>query len=68
MSFAKKRMMCDPAQRVVCVGDSVLDVLVHVPQSFLDEHGLHSGGCLAISTDELSALLSAAAGVGTPSR
>ena len=56
------------AQLVVCIGDSVLDVLVNVPQSFLDEHSLDPGGCLAISTEQLAALLSEAAAVATPSR
>ena len=53
---------------MVCIGDSVLDVLVNVPQSFLDEHSLHPGGCLAISIEQLATLLSEAAAVATPSR
>ena len=60
--------MTAATQHVVCVGDSVLDVLVHVEPSFLEEHGLEPGGCVAISNEDLVPLLSAASAIATPQR
>ena len=49
---------------VVCLGASVADVLVRVPQQFLRDIGAEPGGCLAIGADEMEPLMASAASCG----
>ena len=58
------RALFKMGRTVVCVGDSVADVLVHVPATFLEEIGAEPGGCTSISAEEMKPLLALAATQG----
>lgn len=51
-------------QTVVLLGDSVVDVLVHVQDSFLQGIGAEPGGCQSISAEEMQLLVPSAVAQG----
>lgn len=52
-------------QTVVCMGASVADVLVPVTKDFLHDIGAEPGGCMAITAEEMHALMGRAAAQGS---
>ncbi len=62
--------MVNPASttRVVCLGDPVLDILANVTYKFLEEIDASAGGCIAVSPDDMAALLDRAGAIGQLTR